>query len=113
MAHGQTRFFPDALLCDNVSCKLEQPPPTVVEYRTEHILQQYPAHLASSVAFGVMLHVYRDLTPRLFAIRIFDPAGGPQCHHIFASLVRHDKVSLVSSISLTIADCPAHADVRY
>jgi len=46
-----------------------------------------------------MLHVYRDLTPPLSAIRIFDPAGGPQCHHIFTSLVRHDKVSPVPSIS--------------
>jgi len=60
-----------------------------------------------------MLHVYRDLTPHLCAIRICDPPGGPQCHHIFTSLVRHDKVSLVPSISLSLADRPAHADVRY
>ena len=86
----------------------------VVEYRTEHIPQPYPARLAISVAFGVMLHMYRDLIPRLYSrYHIFDPGAGPQCRHIFTSLVRHDKVSLVSSISLTIADCPAHADVRY
>ena len=60
-----------------------------------------------------MLHVYRDVTPPLSAIRIFDPVDGPQCHHIFTSLARDDKVSLVPSISSTIADCPAHADVRY
>jgi hypothetical protein len=44
---------------------------------TEHIPQQYPARLASSAACGVMLHVYRDLTPRLSFTRHCDRVGGP------------------------------------
>jgi hypothetical protein len=67
--------WPDALLCDNVPRK--QPPPTVVESRTEHIPQQYSAHLAGSAAFGVMLHVSRDLIPHCSSTHSCDPAGGP------------------------------------
>jgi hypothetical protein len=52
----------DARLCNNAP--REKPPPTVVEPRTEHIPQQYSAHLASSATCPVMLDVYRDVNPR-------------------------------------------------
>jgi len=37
-----------------------------------------------------MLHIYRDVNFRLSSIRNGDLGGGPQCYHIFTSLVRHD-----------------------
>ena len=80
MAPGQ-----GALLCDDV-----QPPQEVVQTRPEHFLQQYSAHLAKSAAFGVMLHIYRDVNSHFSSIRNGDYAGGPQSYHIFTSLVRHD-----------------------
>jgi hypothetical protein len=64
-----------------------------------------------------MLHVDRVVIHHLSSTRTrnYDrAAASPQCDHICTSLVRHEKVSLVPSISLTIiADRLAYTDVRH
>ena len=101
--------WPDALLCDNV-----QPLQSVVEHRAENTPQQYSAHLASSAAFGVMHHIYRDVNSHFSSTRISDPADGPRCYHTPTSLVRHEEVNRILSISVAIiADHSAYTDVGY
>ena len=86
----------------------------VVECCTEHTPQQYSAHLASFAAFGVMLRIYRDVNSHFSWSRSCDHGGGPQCYCIFTSLVRHEEVNLVLSISLTMkADYSTYLDVAY
>jgi len=61
-----------------------------------------------------MLHIYRDVNSHFSSIQFGDPAAGPRCYHAPTSLVRHEEVNLVLSISLTMkADYSTYLDVAY